>query len=160
MLRDRAGEGADAPSYARPGPEFQSTRGRVTGACDRSLRAGRGTRACAGGPRRRAGLPARASGGSPDGGGFSGPTDQALEAHGLARRVVLTVPHFLALLAILARTDLVAMVPSRPVRGACALRVVEPPVEVTGFGMSMLWHERAYRETAHRWLREYIADLG
>src|SRR5690606_17213154 len=49
---------------------------------------------------------------SPDGGGFAGPTDEALEAHGAARRVVLSVPHFLALLAILARTDLVAMVPS------------------------------------------------
>jgi len=94
---------------------------------------------------------------SPDGGGFRGVTDDALSGLGLARRVVLSVPHFLFVMSVLAASDLVAMLPSRLVRDATALRVVEPPVEVPGFEMSMYWHERSHRDPAHQWLREFIA---
>jgi DNA-binding transcriptional LysR family regulator len=93
---------------------------------------------------------------SPDGGGFHGVTDTALAAAGLSRRVVLSVPHFLFVLSVVASTDLVAMVPERLVRQNAALRVVEAPVEVPGYEMSMLWHERSHRDPAHRWLRELI----
>ncbi|RDJ99639.1 LysR family transcriptional regulator [Paraburkholderia lacunae] len=95
---------------------------------------------------------------SQDGGGFRGVTDQVLGEAGLARRVVLSVPHFLFLLSVLASTDLVAMLPSRLVRDNSALRVVEPPVEIPGYEMAMLWHERSHRDPAHQWLREYIAS--
>ncbi len=64
----------------------------------------------------------------------------------------------LQLRSVLASTDLVAMLPSRLVGGSPALRVVEPPVAVPGFEMSMLWHERSHRDPAHQWLRGYIAD--
>jgi DNA-binding transcriptional LysR family regulator len=95
---------------------------------------------------------------SPDGGGFLGATDQALSALGVTRRVLLSVPHFLFLMSVVAATDMVAMVPSRLVHGVRALRVVEAPVEVPGYEMSMLWHERVHRDPAHRWLREFIAQ--
>jgi DNA-binding transcriptional LysR family regulator len=94
---------------------------------------------------------------SPDGGGFAGITDQVLAKAGLTRKVVLSVPHFLFAISALASTDLVAMVPARLVRGTGALRTVEPPVEVPGYEMAMLWHERAHRDPAHQWLREHIA---
>jgi len=95
---------------------------------------------------------------SPEGGGFQGVTDEALSKVGLARRVVLSVPHFLFSRSILASTDLVAMLPERLVRGAAgSLQVVEPPIEVPGYEMAMLWHERSHRDPAHVWLREYIA---
>lgn len=94
---------------------------------------------------------------SPDGGGFHGVTDEALAPLGLRRRVVLSVPHFLFVRSVLATTDLVAMLPSRLVRDMPALRVVEPPVEVPGYEMAMLWHERVHRDPAHQWLREHIA---
>ncbi|WP_118183582.1 LysR family transcriptional regulator [Paraburkholderia phosphatilytica] len=94
---------------------------------------------------------------SPDGGGFSGPTDAALAERGLARRVVLSVPHFLFVRSVIEHTDLVAMIPERLVRDSRALRIVEPPVEVPGYEMSMLWHERAHRDPAHQWLRDFIA---
>ncbi|MFT4046903.1 MAG: LysR family transcriptional regulator [Solimonas sp.] len=94
---------------------------------------------------------------SPDGGGFNGATDAVLAAMGLVRRVVLSVPHFLFVMSALATSDLVAMLPSRLVRGNGALRLVEPPVDIPGFEMSMLWHERAHRDPAHQWLREHIA---
>lgn len=95
---------------------------------------------------------------SPDGGGFSGVTDEALAEVGLTRRVVLSVPHFLFMMSVLANTDLVAMVPARLVRGNGALRVVEAPVDVPGYEMTMLWHERSHRDPAHQWLRECIVD--
>ncbi|KXU83377.1 hypothetical protein CI15_30285 [Paraburkholderia monticola] len=58
---------------------------------------------------------------------------------------------------MLASTDLVGMLPARLVRGSDALRMVEPPVEVPGYEMAMLWHERVHRDPAHQWLREFIA---
>jgi DNA-binding transcriptional LysR family regulator len=94
---------------------------------------------------------------SPDGGGFRGATDEALAAVGLARRVVLSVPHFLVVESVLASSDLVAMMPARLVRDSAVLQVVAPPIEVPGYEMSMLWHERSHRDPAHRWLREQIA---
>ncbi len=93
---------------------------------------------------------------SPDGGGFYGVTDEALADAGLSRRVVLSVPHFLFVMSVLASTDLVAMLPERLVRNVNALQVVESPVEVPGFEISMLWHERSHRDPAHQWLRETI----
>ncbi|AIC20639.1 MULTISPECIES: LysR family transcriptional regulator [Pseudomonas] len=93
---------------------------------------------------------------SPDGGGFHGVTDSALGEVGLTRRVVLSVPHFLFVLSALASTDLVAMLPARLVRDNPALKVVEPPLEVPGYEMAMLWHERCHRDPAHQWLREFI----
>lgn len=94
---------------------------------------------------------------SPNGGGFRGVTDTALAELGMTRQVVLSVPHFLFLGAVLASTDLVAMVPSRLVRDNGGLQIVEPPVDVPGYEMLMLWHERVHRDPAHQWLREHIA---
>lgn len=94
---------------------------------------------------------------SPDGGGFSGVTDEALAKLGASRKVVLSVPHFLFVRSVLANTDLVAMLPSRLVRDMPDLKVVEAPIEVPGYEMSMLWHERVHRDPAHQWLREFIS---
>lgn len=95
---------------------------------------------------------------SPDGGGFSAATDTALANLGLARRVVLSVPHFLFMLETLRNSDLVAVLPERLVRGQSGLEVVEPPLAVAGFEMLMLWHERWHRDPAHQWLRQFIVN--
>ena len=95
---------------------------------------------------------------SPDGGGFHAGTDMALEKHGLQRNVALSVPHFLFLETALQHTELVAMMPSRIVRNNPALQIVEPPIEVQGFEMWMLWPERLHRDAAHQWLREHIVQ--
>lgn len=93
---------------------------------------------------------------SPDGGNFFGVTDEALAAVGLSRRVALSVPHFLYVASVVASTDLVAMLPERLVRGNAALQIVDAPVDVPGYEMSMLWHERLHRDPAHQWLRDFI----
>ncbi|WP_318385549.1 LysR family transcriptional regulator [Enterobacter sp.] len=95
---------------------------------------------------------------SPDGGGFSAATDIALAKSGLSRRVVLSVPHFLFMLEVLARSDLVAVLPERLVKNTGALQVVAPPVDVPGFDILMLWHERLHRDPGHKWLRQHIVD--
>ncbi|WP_213308810.1 LysR family transcriptional regulator [Paraburkholderia sacchari] len=94
---------------------------------------------------------------SPDGGGFRGVTDDALANVGLTRRVVLSVPHFLFVMSVLAQTDLVALLPWRLVRDNAALKIVDTPIEVPGYEICMLWHERVHRDPAHQWLREQIA---
>lgn len=96
---------------------------------------------------------------SPDGGGFRGPTDIALESRARKRRVVLSVPHFLLVPEIIRRTDLVAMLPSRLVRDRTdELQIVMPPLQIPTYEMAMIWHERSERDPAHAWLREQIVS--
>ncbi|CAI8871506.1 LysR family transcriptional regulator [Kosakonia quasisacchari] len=98
---------------------------------------------------------------SPEGGGFQAATDEALAARGLKRNVVLSVPHFLFMLDVLARTDLVAVLPERLVATTGALQIVDPPLDLPGFDMLMLWHERLHRDPGHKWLRQQVlAALG
>jgi DNA-binding transcriptional LysR family regulator len=97
---------------------------------------------------------------SPDRGGFFGVTDEVLAKVGLKRKVVLSVPHFLFMMSVLASTDLVAMLPSRLIRHTRTLQVIEAPVDIPGYDMVMLWHERSHRDPAHQWLREMIVTSG
>lgn len=98
---------------------------------------------------------------SPQGGGFSGPADAALAAHGRSRRVALSVPGFLIVPEIVATSDLLALVPSRLVREeAGRFRTFAPPVPVPGFQMTMLWHDRTAQHPAQRWLRARLLALA
>lgn len=90
-------------------------------------------------------------------GAFEGATDAALAELGAQRRVVLSVPHFLFVESVVAATDMVAMLPERLARQMGNSRVVEAPVDVPGYEMAMLWHERLHRDPAHRWLRDHVA---
>lgn len=94
---------------------------------------------------------------SPDGGGFLGPTDEALAAMGKTRKVVLSVPNFIGLQQLLEDTEMVAMLPERLLRqGRHRLQQVAPPLQVAGFGMAMIWHERSHRDPASAWLRKML----
>lgn len=98
---------------------------------------------------------------SPEGGGFYGPTDLELEKLGLKRNVVLSVPHFLFVISVLQSTNLVALLPARLVQNPLfsgAIQVIPSPVEISGFEMTMLWHERMHYDPAHQWLRQFIVD--
>lgn len=74
---------------------------------------------------------------SPDGGGFSAATDTALANLGLARRVVLSVPHFLFMLETLRNSDLVAVLPERLAPRPGASMAASVHCEFTG-GTDML----------------------
>jgi DNA-binding transcriptional LysR family regulator len=98
---------------------------------------------------------------SPRGGRFTGPTDVALEAHFLSRRVAMSVASFLMVPEIVARSDMIALVPKRLIRDHDdRLVVCEPPIPVTGFAIGMLWHDRNTAHPPQRWLRDRIASLN
>ena len=96
---------------------------------------------------------------SPRGGGFGGPADAALNAIGRERRVSLSAASFLIVPELITRSDQVALVPERLVRGKSHdLQILEPPIEVTGFSMGLVWHERTDVEPAQVWLRNRLAS--
>lgn len=91
---------------------------------------------------------------SPQGGGFVGPADAALAAHGRTRRVAMSVPGFLIVPEIVAGSEMIALVPERLARqGGARFRILEPPVPVPGFDIAMVWHDRTTDHPAQRWLR-------
>lgn len=95
------------------------------------------------------------------GGGFTTPVDDGLAALGHCRNVVLSAASFLFVPEIVARSDLVALVPQRLVRDRGeTLQVLECPFPVPGFAVSMLWHERNHGHGGQRWVREVVAELA
>lgn len=94
-----------------------------------------------------------------------GPVDDALEALGLRRRVVVVVPSFPAALAIAATSDLVGLVTDSFVRAGQAGTAGVPvhhfalPVRTSAITVSQMWHPRADADPAHRWLREVVLSL-
>lgn len=89
---------------------------------------------------------------------FQGVTDEALQALGKKRNVVLSVNSFLVLPPVLQTTDLIAVVPERLVRDAAGLEVLPPPLTIPGFTKVAAWHERSHLSAAHQWLRQLLAE--
>jgi DNA-binding transcriptional LysR family regulator len=90
-----------------------------------------------------------------------GYVDDSLARLGFQRKVALAVPHFLAAPQIVASSDLLLTVPQRiaeVVAGPLGLAILAPPreLELAGFTLSILWHERTHDDPARRWLREVI----
>jgi DNA-binding transcriptional LysR family regulator len=97
---------------------------------------------------------------SPRGAAFTAQTDEGLAAIGRRRNVRLSVPHFLLVPEILARSDMIAVLPERLARGyQTRLAVLELPVAMASFTIAAVWHERAHRGPAQAWLREALAQL-
>jgi len=60
-----------------------------------------------------------------------------------------------------ARSDMISALPERLARGyANKLRIFELPLEVEGFTVGQIWHERNQREPAQFWLREILLELA
>lgn len=97
---------------------------------------------------------------SPTGGDFKGVTDDALERLGRLRRVVLSVPSFQMVPAILRADDLIALVPERMASlvAATGLYFFEPPLKVPKFEIFAVWHRRVHRDSAHIWFRKFLAQ--
>jgi DNA-binding transcriptional LysR family regulator len=95
------------------------------------------------------------------GSGFSTRIDAALAALGRKRHARLAVPHFLLVPEIVARSDMISALPERLARGyASKLRILEPPLEIEGFTVGEMWHERNERDPAQQWLREVLLELA
>jgi len=60
-----------------------------------------------------------------------------------------------------ARTDLVAMLPSRLVtERSDRIRVIEPPIRIPPFEMAIVWHERTHADARQTWLREQVMQCA
>jgi len=96
-------------------------------------------------------------------GGTGSMVDELLSRMGKTRRVVAAVPHFFLAPFLVAQTDLLLMAPERMVRllaPAFGLELLRPPLELEGFTVSQLWHERMQHDAAHTWLRQRIAEAS
>jgi DNA-binding transcriptional LysR family regulator len=86
--------------------------------------------------------------------------DQALADLGRRRRVVLTVNQFFTAGQVVARSDLLTVLPrhflaSTGMRHALVVRPL--PFEMPPVHVEMLWHSRHTQRPGHQWLRENIA---
>ena len=89
--------------------------------------------------------------------------DTALASMGLKRRVAVEVPHFLVAPHVVRETDVILTLAARVAESLgplLGLRQLAPPIELQGFSMSMVWHERQHADPAHAWLRGLIAAVA
>lgn len=95
-------------------------------------------------------------------GDLSGNIDLDLAKVGRRRRVVLGVPQFSGLRALLAGTEMIATVPDYAacalVEG-CALRAEDLPFAIEAAQLSMAWSGVHDNDPAERWLRSRIAQF-
>jgi DNA-binding transcriptional LysR family regulator len=80
----------------------------------------------------------------------------ALKQARLQRRVMLELPGFLGLGAIVASTDLVATLPRQigeTLAASHGLARLACPLPIESFTVKQLWHARAHHDPASRWLR-------
>jgi len=85
--------------------------------------------------------------------------ENAFSASSQAPRVAVSLPHFLALPALLDNSSLAAIVP-RPLADAFAtahpIGVYELPYPTTRLEVRSLWHERHERDASQNWLHQAI----
>ncbi|HUJ86166.1 MAG TPA: LysR family transcriptional regulator [Burkholderiales bacterium] len=88
--------------------------------------------------------------------------EEALERHGLTRRIALRVPHFTVVPLVLARTDLLLTLPSQVARAYEAdgrFKSLPVPLPIPPAEVAVHWHERFERDPGNRWLRELMIEL-
>jgi len=89
--------------------------------------------------------------------------DEALAVVGRERRIVLTVNQFFTAGQVVTQSDLLTVLPRHFVNItgiADQLVLRELPFVAPTVHVDALWHHRAQRDSAHRWLRETIGALS
>lgn len=85
--------------------------------------------------------------------------DDLLQLQGLNRRILYTVPYFQTALSLAARCDAILTVSERIAKvlgPELGLKLLEPPLPLEPYALSMVWHPRFDDDLAHRWLREQL----
>jgi len=88
--------------------------------------------------------------------------DKVLAQQGYERRIVLKVPSFLGVARLVARTELLVIVPRRLGEALARqeqVQVLEPPVALPPFAVKQHWHERFHADAGNAWLRQTLAEL-
>jgi DNA-binding transcriptional LysR family regulator len=87
--------------------------------------------------------------------------DEILDSMGIARRIVVALPHYLSVPALIRGTDLVALSRKRllSVLQRSSELVVFPvplPMKVPELEFIQIWHKRYEGDPGHRWLRDLV----
>ncbi|HBC41941.1 MAG TPA: LysR family transcriptional regulator [Pseudanabaena sp.] len=96
-------------------------------------------------------------------GRVSGNVDIALKTQNYQRYVQVTLPHILAIPAVIASTDLVVTIATRIAdRFAMeyALKTFPPPIPLDSFDVAMAWQNRMGNDQAIQWLRSEFVAIG
>jgi len=91
------------------------------------------------------------------------PVDTWLREEGVRRNVSLTVPHYLQALHVVARTDLVAVIPERLARAYASglkLRTLPLPFDPGTFDEYLLHPARTHSDPGCAWFRGLLKDVG
>jgi DNA-binding transcriptional LysR family regulator len=91
-----------------------------------------------------------------------GKADELLRRKRIDRKVVLTVPHYVAVGHILHDSDLVATVPERLAQALVkpfGLSYVRHPAKLPEIAINLFWHGRYQKDPAIAWLRALIIRL-
>ncbi len=91
------------------------------------------------------------------------PVDEWLRTEGRSRNVVLTVPHYLQALQVVAESDLIAVIPERLVQAhaeANELEVAAVPLDVGTFDEYQLHPVTSHADPGSVWLREVLHSLA
>ena len=89
------------------------------------------------------------------------PLDLVLNAPGWQRRTGARVTQFASMLAVTARSDMIATVPERLARHyahGLQLQILPFPVAIPPVPIYALWPDAQDGDPAHRWLRQQLAD--
>lgn len=87
---------------------------------------------------------------------------EALKRQRINRRVLLELPGFLGLPAILATTDLIVTLPRQigeTLANLGGLKVLNCPISIPSFKVKQHWHARYHNDPANRWLRGLCASI-
>lgn len=94
----------------------------------------------------------------------TGAIDRRLQELGWTRKMVLRLPHFLAIPSVISQTDLLISMPRKLAATfqQQGIYVQELPLEVRGpsFTISQIWHERFHHDPARKWLRAIVKAVS
>ncbi|XXF09955.1 LysR family transcriptional regulator [Pseudomonas sp. D1-3] len=88
--------------------------------------------------------------------------EAALARNAIERQIVLELPGFLGLGAVVGSTDLIATLPrhiGETLAGAHGLRVHACPFPIDTFLVKQHWHARYHQDPGNRWLRMTLSTL-
>lgn len=88
--------------------------------------------------------------------------DKVMAQKGVERRIVLRVPSFLGVARLVARTELLVIVPRRLGEALAQQERVSlfaPPIALPAFAVKQHWHERFHADAGNAWLRKTLKDL-
>lgn len=89
--------------------------------------------------------------------------DEVLRSRGVTRRTAVTIPTLAGVVAVLAHTDLCAVLPQRWVAlysapSELATMRLPAPLEGIEYAVDMIWHASDESNAGHRWLRRLIVE--